>query len=99
MDNLQWYDFMRLLTAVINIAAMYRLALNLRLVEAAGGEVVPSKHRDFIWYINAALLTQAAGAIEAAIQDTPYRTAAVLSFIISLVAFHATRRDEDLPAK
>ena len=95
---LEWYDYMRLASALLAVIGMYRLGrmfLHRRRQEAAGLKFDESRIGDFFWVISASLLTIVIGSLEQTIGDAPYRSAAILTFMITLVALRATRRRDD----
>lgn len=89
MNNLEWYDWLRMITAIATISAMYRLAERIRHRE----QVYSPRLKDFLWLIFATLTVILIGALEALAQDSPYRYTIILSFFVSLVAVRATRKD------
>lgn len=94
LESLQWYDYMRLATAVLTVWIAWRLAMVTRH-RTSLGQTYSSRLKDFLWMFYAYLFTQHIGAIETTLQDAPYRWGAVLSFIICLVAIRATRKTDE----
>lgn len=96
MNDLQWYDGMRLLTAVLAVVSAYRLAHRVK-------DDHPTYSRrlaEFVWVIFAVLLMQFVGALENVFHNTEYRYGGLLSFLIVLVLLRATRKtDEPLQYK
>ena len=88
MQDLQFYDWMRIATAIFAALAAYRLSHRVR----AGHKSYSTRLKEWVWIIFAILFVQALGAIENVLQDTDYRVGSMLSFFISLAAFRAARK-------
>lgn len=87
LDNLQWYDFLRITTACLSMFAAYRL-----------GKMVWNDHegystrlKEWAWVIFAVLFTLFTGPLEAVGHDTGYRYGALLSLVIVLAVHRAIR--------
>lgn len=85
---MQWYDYMRLATALLAAIAAYRLGRRV-LVDY---KTYSSRLSEYIWIIFAVLFTQFTGAIENMLKGTDYRYGSLLSFMIALAAVRATRK-------
>lgn len=92
MDNflgsLQWFDYLRMLTCVLMVVALYgsgRRAFKL-------WSIYTERLRELWWTFNAALLFITEGTIEAIIQDTPWGPRVLLYFLLSIAAVKSTYR-------
>lgn len=84
---MQWYDYMRLATAVLVVWSTLRLTSLVKRDHLT----YSSRLIDYIWFVYATFFVMFIGAIESISRDTPYRYSTTLIFIISLVGFRATR--------
>lgn len=84
---MQWYDYLRITTALLAVIAAYRLA---RLVQKDHHSYT-SRLAEFIWIQFAVYFTLFAGALEAIIAMNTWRYGALLSFFIAAAAVRATR--------
>jgi hypothetical protein len=84
---MQWYDYLRIATALLAIIAAYRLA---RLVQKDHSTYSP-RLAEYVWILFAVFFTLFAGAIEAILQMNGYRYGALLSFLIAVASVRATR--------
>lgn len=94
LQHVQWYDYVRLVTAVAALAAMFRLSRLIRN-QSHHGQTYSTRLRDFLWLTYAFLFTQIAGALSAVLIDAPLNYGSLLSLTIALVAIHATRESDD----
>ena len=90
MTNLQWYDWVRLCIVVASIASMYRLSTNIRHSET----MYSDRMKDYIFVIFVFLFMQFTGSLESIVRDLPFRYSLVLSVVVSVVAFRATRKSD-----
>lgn len=84
---MQWYDYVRVLTAVLVVWSAWRLT-NLIKVDRWS---YTSRIRDFVWFFYASLFIMFTGAIESITRNAPYRYSALLSLLIAIIAIRATR--------
>lgn len=87
MADLQIYDYMRLLTAILACAAAYRLGRRVK----AGYKSYSTRLSEWVWIIFAVLFTQFTGALENVIRNTEWRYGSLLSFFIAAAAVRASR--------
>lgn len=93
MNHLQWYDFVRLFTALLSVIAAYRLGQIVRH-RLLSGHTYSDRMRDFLWLIFAYLFLQFTGTIESVQKDSPWKYTTFLGFMIALVAIRATRKSD-----
>lgn len=86
MDHLQWYDYIRLATAVLALAAAFRLTRVVRKRE----EVQSPLGRSFLWLIFAFLLLEIINALDTIVNNDPWRYLVLIRFFIMVVAIRAT---------
>ena len=92
--NLQWYDYMRMVTGVLALIGMWRCAMMFRMrrkKEKTDRRASDPRLDDFFWVVSAMLLTILIGSLEHISGGTGYRSAGVLSLMITLVTLRATR--------
>lgn len=90
MDNLQWYDFVRLGTSVLAIVSMWRLGH----LMVRNHQTYSPRLKDFIFVLNIAFFTQMIGSLESVIRDAPWRYTIVLSLALTVVGVRATRQTD-----
>lgn len=88
--DLQWYDFLRMLTATIALASLYLLARTSRV----RWRLYTRRIRELSWVLQGWLVLAIEGSIEQIITDVPFGSRNMLSFIIVCVCFRATLRNE-----
>lgn len=86
---MQWYDYIRIGTALLAIVAAHRLG---RLV-IKDYKTYSTRLAEFVWILFAVFFTLFAAAIEAILSANGYRYGSILSFLIALAAVRATRAD------
>lgn len=86
---MQWYDYLRIVTAVLAVIAAYRLA---RLAKS-DHNTYSQRLGEWVWIQFAVFFTLFAGSAEAILQMNGWRYGALLSFLIALAAVRATRED------
>jgi hypothetical protein len=91
-QDLQFYDYMRLATALLALIAAYRLSKLVR----KDYKTYSRKLAEWIWFIFAVLFTQFIAALENVGANTTYRYGALLSFFIAASAVRAARDDGPL---
>ena len=91
MNDLQWYDVMRLLTAALALVVVYRLGHRVN----EDHKTYSVRLREYVWVIGAVLLVQFTGALEQTLHDTGYRYSGLLSFFIVLALLRATRKSDE----
>jgi NO-binding membrane sensor protein with MHYT domain len=85
--DLQNYDYMRLLTAVLAVFAAYRLAKLVR----KDYQTYTTRLAEWVWFIFAVLFTTFVAMIEAVGKNGEYRYGSMLSFLIVCAALRASR--------
>ena len=91
MDSIQWYDWIRIATAILAVASMWRLGRSM----VKRHHSYSSRLKDFLFVINVALFTLAVGSLESVLLDAPLRYTTVLSVALVVVAFRATKESTD----
>lgn len=94
MTDWQWYDYMRLATAMFAVLSAYRLG---RLVRDRWSKLegVDLKiYAEFVWILFAVFFVFFSGSIEAITRNGTYRYSALISFLIMLAAVRATRKSD-----
>lgn len=86
---LQWYDYLRLVTAVLLVVALYGSGRH----AFRDWRNYTQRLRELWWVFNAALLLLAEGSIESAVMDNPWGPRVLLNFILSLAAIKAVHRN------
>ena len=87
MQDLQIYDYMRLLIALLACVAAYRLGRRVK----DGYKTYSTRLGEWVWILFAVLFTQFTGAIENVAKDTEWRYGSLLSFFIAAAAVRASR--------
>lgn len=93
-QDLQWFDFMRIATAILAVVGMYRLGLMFIIRKRAEKNDRRAPERrldDFFWVVSATMFAFMLGSFENVAGDSPYRSASLLTFMITLVTIRATR--------
>lgn len=86
---MQWYDYLRIATAVLAIIAAYRLA---RLAKSDHSSY-SDRLSEWVWIQFAVFFTLFAGSVEAISAGNGWRYGALLSFMIACAAVRASRED------
>ena len=94
MNHLQWYDYMRMITAVFAVWAAWRMTKNIHLRRRLG-QKYSDRLRDFLWLLYAYWFIQFTGAIEAVQKNSDWKWTTLLSFLVSCVAVRATRKSSE----
>lgn len=89
---MQWYDYLRITTAVLSIVAAYRLAL----LAKKDYKTYTKRLSEFVWILFATFFTLFAANIEAILKGNDWRYSALLTFFIALAGVRATRDDGPL---
>jgi hypothetical protein len=84
---MQWYDYLRIATAVLAVFAGYRL---LQLMIKDYNTYTP-RLAEFVWILFMVFFTLFAGAVEAILEHNGWRYGALLSFFIAAAGVRATR--------
>lgn len=94
MNDLQWYDIMRMLTALFLIGSSYRL-MKIAHRDYQKGKTYSQQLKEFVWLVFGFFFVLILGALEALAKNADYRYTALLSFTLSLAALRATRYTEE----
>lgn len=86
---MQWYDYVRITTALLAVLAAYRMALLVR----KDHEGYSKKLAEFVWIMFAVFFTLFASSLEAIEQNGTWRYGILLSFLIACASVRATRDD------
>lgn len=91
MNDLQWYDWFRLVTAALALIAAYRLGrvVNRRM------STYSSQVRQFVVVLFASLFLVFEGALEATYDNTRLTWRSLIQFIVAIVTLTATRRSDE----
>jgi hypothetical protein len=90
VKNFEWYDAIRVCTAVISLCAMYtssRRALYM-------WSMYTRRLRELWWAVMIFLLLLLEGSLEQIVLDIPWGPRTILSFVVSIVFLRATLRKE-----
>lgn len=90
MDNLQWYDYFRMLTMVLGVVTMYLLAR--RFVRLR--HTYTDRLKELWWVMNAFLVLLIEGTAEQILFDVHWGPRTLLAFFVVCVALRATLRAE-----
>lgn len=90
MDSFQWYDGVRVLTAIITVVAFYRLG---HLVNEFWKEY-STRIKEFVWLIFASLFLTFEGALESVLADTGWAWRIPVQLLIACAAYWATRHSD-----
>lgn len=85
MGHLEWYDYLRMVTATISLLALYvsgRRAFK-------NWNDYTERLRELWWVFNAALLLFFEGSIEQIVTDMPWGPRTLLTFMVSTAALRA----------
>lgn len=91
MHDIQWYDYLRLITVVLSSLAFYRLAI----IAFRHRETYTSRLIDFLWLIFASLFLVTVAGVEAIIQNSPWGYRTLLNFLVAAIGLRATRSSEE----
>lgn len=99
LEHFEWYDVVRVLTAVLCLISMYYLGLRVKNRRRAFSPT----EIDLWWGLNAALLVFFVSSIENIVQNNGFGARVVLTFIASVVLLKGSRglyhTPEPLPRK
>jgi hypothetical protein len=88
---MQWYDWWRLITAILTLLVIYRLAH--RLNDRARNFSRPTK--EWSWVIFVALTLSFEACVEGLVEDSPFAWRIPLEFILMLAGLRATRYSDE----
>lgn len=94
MDHLQWYDYLRMVNALLALVAMYRLGLMFierRKQDFEADRAPESRLDDFFWVLSATMFTVVVAMIEQIHANAGFRSASLLTFAICVVCIKAAR--------
>lgn len=89
--NMQWYDYLRLVTAALALAALYRSGKQV----AKNGGSYTRKQRELWWVYNGFLFLLFEGMLEQIALNVVWGPRTILSFLFALVALRATLHADD----
>ncbi len=90
---MQWFDYLRLVTAFVSAIGLYRIWKMIRVPERRKGYT--SRLKDIIWFVAASLVLFVVGSLEAIADDAPYGQRLWLSLLVALVGIRATRWSDE----
>lgn len=96
--DLQWYDSLRILTALLAAIVMYRLAImyrSRRMRERLNTSIPDSRLDDFFWVLSATMFVLLEQAIEIIGANVPLRGATLLNLMIAFVVLRATQKPKE----